>query len=87
MGKVSPTSPKSLIKSFIRNADKRKAYSFSVIHCGAKELIEYEHGKDNTSEVSMVRRYFEAIAELKKEFQFIPVKRKSAENWFRIVRI
>jgi hypothetical protein len=84
---VNPRSPKSLIKKWIMEADKRKAYSFSIIFAGAKEIIEYEHGKGNNSESSLVRRYFEAKNELLKEFNFIPVKKKSSENYFKIVRI
>jgi predicted transcriptional regulator len=83
---INPTSPKSIMKQWIKTADKRKIYSFSVIFEGAKEIIEYEHGKRNNSESSLVRRYFEAISELKSEFEFVPVKKKSAESWFRIIK-
>ena len=89
MAKVSETSPKSIIKKCIRNIDKRKIYSFSTLFDFVKPIIDYEREQKKEkkpSVSSIIRRYFEAKAELKKEFEFVSVEKKSAENWFKIVR-
>lgn len=85
MGKVSETSLKSIIKWWIGNVDKRKNISMSRIFDEIDEITIIVYKRKYSPE-SIYRRLREAKAELKKEFRFIPVKKKSAENWFRIVK-
>jgi hypothetical protein len=86
MGKVSETSLKSIIKWWIRNVDKRKNISMSRIFAEIDEITVTAYKRKYSPE-SIYRRFREAKIELVGDYQFKKVQKKSAEDWFRIVKI
>ena len=83
MEKVSVVCPKSIAKKYIESH-----VGMTTSNSRLYSVVENRLKKHNIKSApgSICRRIREAKAELKLKYKFQKVEKKSAENWFKIVR-
>lgn len=89
MRRAKEKGVKNVVKNWIRNCDKRRIYSKTVIFRVIDKMPDEAFNEHSPAPDTLCRRIRGALSELKasKEFKFIRVQKKSAEDWFKIVKV